>query len=839
MTTLAEHMIVAGAENCSPMLDKTMYNSWLNQNGQIRNKKYAELIEQEKLQDDCDVQETNVILQGLPPDVYSLVNHCQSAKDIRDRSKFVADVKLAKNMYNTNYDQLYAYLSQHEGHANEVRMLRERYSDPLALVANYQTQLNYAQASFDLRNQATIQDGRVTVQQVQGRQGQRLSGTGTTGNVTSSKGNIVVGQEKMLLVQAEESGQVLDEEQLEFLADTGVATYLQETKNVIVQYINSSAQQDAMIMSVFEQMSNQVSNCDKIDIENKRVNESLTAELERYKNALKQEIDSLKQILSKQVNEKESLDFDFRGSESIKMLSKQNDPISKEKKVNISIIIYNELNKLAEDFGKHFVSQMELFVKQAFWLPLSNPKSEELDVTQTPVKIEVPKELPKISLVKTSFQNLKNHLASFEKVVKVRTTPVAITEGSWVLNIPKRFSKKKSFHINTLRASFKDFENGLHNELNEVKTMFNQMKAAVEQRADSVPVNVLSANNKCLVNDNLKIKRLKQENDHVFELLLSQDIVHICVNSLASRNDYREMQQGFIHEYNENLMLKAELAKKEHMVEKKFFDEVVLRCSRLKNRNKVVEHARALSPLDSDLDYAFTPLNKNKKVRFAEPATSSGNTQKQSCKRKKTWKPIGKVFIDTGYRSKRTGRTFTIVGNTCPLTRITSTKVEPLKESTSRSVTTPNLEIKIYRRKTKVAKSVLRFGNDHIAKIMGHGDYQMGNIAISQVYYVKGLCHNLFFVGQFCDSDLEVDFHKHACYIREFEGVDLLKGLRGSNLYTLSLEDMMLSSPICLLSKASKTKSWLWHRRLSHLNFDSITALAKQGLVRGLPKVKF
>ncbi|GKB72521.1 retrovirus-related pol polyprotein from transposon TNT 1-94, partial [Tanacetum coccineum] len=92
---------------------------------------------------------------------------------------------------------------------------------------------------------------------------------------------------------------------------------------------------------------------------------------------------------------------------------------------------------------------------------------------------------------------------------------------------------------------------------------------------------------------------------------------------------------------------------------------------------------------------------------------------------------------------------------------------------------------------------------------------------------------------QFCDLDLEVAFRKHAYYIRDLKGVDLLKGSRGSNLYTLSLEDMMLSYPICLFSKASKTKSWLWHRRLSHLNFDSITTLATQGLVRGLPKLTF
>nr|GFA26106.1 hypothetical protein [Tanacetum cinerariifolium] len=65
--------------------------------------------------------------------------------------------------------------------------------------------------------------------------------------------------------------------------------------------------------------------------------------------------------------------------------------------------------------------------------------------------------------------------------------------------------------------------------------------------------------------------------------------------------------------------------------------------------------------------------------------------------------------------------------------------------------------------------------------------------------------------GQFCDSDLEVAFCQHTCFIRNLEGVDLLTGSRGNNLYTLSLQDMMASSPICLLSKASKTKSWLWH----------------------------
>nr|GEZ11238.1 retrovirus-related Pol polyprotein from transposon TNT 1-94 [Tanacetum cinerariifolium] len=86
------------------------------------------------------------------------------------------------------------------------------------------------------------------------------------------------------------------------------------------------------------------------------------------------------------------------------------------------------------------------------------------------------------------------------------------------------------------------------------------------------------------------------------------------------------------------------------------------------------------------------------------------------------------------------------------------------------------------------------------------------------VYYVEGLRHNLFSVRQFCDFDSEVAFRKHSCYVRDTDGVELINGSRGSNLYTISVEDIMKSSLICLLSKASKNKSWLWHRRLNHLN---------------------
>ncbi|GJY08914.1 retrovirus-related pol polyprotein from transposon TNT 1-94 [Tanacetum coccineum] len=106
-----------------------------------------------------------------------------------------------------------------------------------------------------------------------------------------------------------------------------------------------------------------------------------------------------------------------------------------------------------------------------------------------------------------------------------------------------------------------------------------------------------------------------------------------------------------------------------------------------------------------------------------------------------------------------------------------------------------------------------KFANEHVSKILDMVHYDIEN--------------------------LEVSFRQQTCFIRNLEGVDLLTGYRGKNLHTLSLGDMMASSPICLLSKASKTKSWLWHRRLSHLNFGTINHLARHGLVRGLPKLKF
>ncbi|GKE69332.1 retrovirus-related pol polyprotein from transposon TNT 1-94 [Tanacetum coccineum] len=133
----------------------------------------------------------------------------------------------------------------------------------------------------------------------------------------------------------------------------------------------------------------------------------------------------------------------------------------------------------------------------------------------------------------------------------------------------------------------------------------------------------------------------------------------------------------------------------------------------------------------------------------------------------------------------------------------------------------------------------VKFGNDQIAPILGYGDLVQGTITIKKVYYVEGLNHNLFSVGQFCDVDLEVAFRKSTCCIRDLKGNDLLTGSRGTHLYSITLQETSTPNLICLMAKATSSQAWLWHRSLSQLNFDSINLLSKNDIVIGLPKLKF
>ncbi|GJR71157.1 hypothetical protein Tco_0083522 [Tanacetum coccineum] len=250
---------------------------------------YSDLSPEDKERYNADIRATNILLQGLPKDIYSLINHYTDAKDIWDNVKmllegseltkedresqlyddfehfrqhkgetiydyyvqfaklindmrnikmtmsriqlnskfinnmlpewgrFVTAVKLNRGLRDSNYDQLYVYLKQHEAHANENKMMLERFTqpivDPLALMTNVSHQ--QYKTSSNTRNQATIQDGRVVVQNVQGRQnrgqGNNARGGGAFGyrGAKNRVGNANPGQV---------NGVALDEEELLFIA---------------------------------------------------------------------------------------------------------------------------------------------------------------------------------------------------------------------------------------------------------------------------------------------------------------------------------------------------------------------------------------------------------------------------------------------------------------------------------------------------------------------------------------------------------------------------------------------------------------------------------------------
>ncbi|GJW42550.1 hypothetical protein Tco_0071349 [Tanacetum coccineum] len=399
--TLAEYMIVSGADNRPPMLDKDLYDSWksimelymqnkehrrmilelikhdpliwptIEENGVTRKKKYAELSAAEKSQADFakDLWErVQLLMQGTSltkqerecklydafdkfthikgealPKYYlrftQLINNMNiynmkmeqfqvNTKFLNNLppkwSKFVTDVKLVKDLHTTNFDQVHAYLEQHELHANEVCLMHERLAvlvfsprdDPISCLNKAMAFLtaiaslrspstnNQLRTSSNPRNQTTIQDDRLTVQQVQGRQGQTYSGTKS--NATSSRGNNASGQErykdKAMLAEAQKAGKFLDEEQLTFLADPGVQDG-QEVQTIIP---NNVAFQT-------EDLDTYDSDCD--DISNAKV--VLMANISNYGSDVILEVPHSKTYLNDIENQSEHAMQDFEQTQVV------------------------------------------------------------------------------------------------------------------------------------------------------------------------------------------------------------------------------------------------------------------------------------------------------------------------------------------------------------------------------------------------------------------------------------------------------------------------------------------------------------------------------------------
>ncbi|GKD20017.1 retrovirus-related pol polyprotein from transposon TNT 1-94, partial [Tanacetum coccineum] len=294
----------------------------------------------------------------------------------------------------------------------------------------------------------------------------------------------------------------------------------------------------------------------------------------------------------------------------------------------------------------------------------------------------------------------------------------------------------------------------------------------------------------CIKNKDVEVE------EHLMNLLLSKNKRHIsseCNNiKLAIRNDKSEVVC---------VMCKQCLITGNH-------DVCVLNYVNGMNSRGMKQRANVSN---TEKQKKQNPkVRKSKKLGSKERLASPTPSKPRSCLR---WSPTGRIFDLKG--------------------KITASSES---ECCSKHMT-ENLKLLI----NFIWKflGTVRFGNDHVAAILGYGDLQWGNILINRVYFVEGLGHNLFSVGQFCDSDLEVAFRRNTCFVRNLEGVDLLKGNRTTNLYTINLYEMASASPICLMARATSTKSWLWHQRLSHLNFDTINDLAKNDLVSGLPKFKY
>ncbi|GJZ33330.1 hypothetical protein Tco_0578766 [Tanacetum coccineum] len=500
--------------------------------------------------------------------------------------------------------------------------------------------------------------------------------------------------------------------------------------------------------------------------------------------------------------------LDLAEATRLKMNEKQNDPIVKKKRVKITPIDYDSLNKLSEHFLAHFFPQKQLSAEQAFWLLISKIVFEQTPVQPKPVQNDLPRQLPTTSMVKQNLLKAKSHLDNFEKVIKVRTKVTRQNERtSGFEHIRGAFEKDVIPFVKSLRESFAYFELGFCREVYEMKANFQLIETGVEQcyvdrREAHVNYLKVTKENADTLRDIVEQARASMPLDNVLD--------HACMYA-------KQTQELLVY--------------------------VSATCPR--------------SPKDSEKLVVVTPMNKNRQVSFERPGvTSKNNTQKRHvvlnanselvCStyneclfnashdmcvvdylndvnartrtkskraKKNEWKPTGKVFTSVGHRWLPVGRTFTIDGSKRPLTRITSTKVVPLRENGQTNVITKNPELKVVQivlwyldlvcskhmigQRSQLINFVskfmgtVRFGNDQVATIIGFGDYQTGNVTISRVYYVEGLGHNLFSVDQFCNFDLEIAFRKHTYFVRDLEGFDLLTGSRGTNLYTLSLDDML------------------------------------------------
>nr|GEY15588.1 hypothetical protein [Tanacetum cinerariifolium] len=246
-------------------------------------------------------------------------------------------------------------------------------------------------------------------------------------------------------------------------------------------------------------------------------------------------------------------------------------------------------------------------------------------------------------------------------------------------------------------------------------------------------------------------------------------------------------------------------------------------------------------------------------------ASPKSKSVKKSVNRK-IWQPTRKMFTTVGHIWRPTGRTFTLVEKVCPLTRITTTAIVPLREPIPiESNTDKPVVTLVYSRKSKATKRMfqyldfrcskhmtgdrsqlmnfvqkflgtVKFGNDHVAKIMGYGDYKIRNVTILRVYFVEGLGHNLFSMGQFCNSDLETPYELLHNKLLDLSFLYVFGALCYPTNDSENLGKLQPKSDIGIfIGYAPTKKAFRIHNRRTrqivetiHVDFDELTTMASE-----------
>ncbi|GJS41635.1 retrovirus-related pol polyprotein from transposon TNT 1-94 [Tanacetum coccineum] len=295
---------------------------------------------------------------------------------------------------------------------------------------------------------------------------------------------------------------------------------------------------------------------------------------------------------------------------------------------------------LAEEshFETRFVSQTELSAEQAFW-SLNSVNSSDPTPSSRPTKVEVPKELPKVSMVNTSLKKLKHHLAGFDVVVKERTTTTTITEGSWGFEHTKACFRDEIIpFVKALKDLFNTFDQYLIDELSEVQNVFHQMEQAVKQHLNlkSVEISDLNASLQekvleitALKDDLRKLKGKALVDNAITKHTIDLEMLKIDVEPITPKLlNKRTSHSTYIKHTQEEVVVLRDLV--DHVKANYPLDHSLeSACRYTKLSQELLKNISKTCPSINNSGeqlVAMTPKNKNKRVRFTEPITSSGNT---------------------------------------------------------------------------------------------------------------------------------------------------------------------------------------------------------------------